>query len=380
MSEYQYYEFRTLDRPLSDAEMSELRAFSTRAEITATSFTNEYNWGDFKADPELLVERYFDAHVYVTNWGINRFLMRLPANLVDIERLQEYLYSDVAWVKDTGEHVLIDLTSNTEYPEGWAEGSGWMSELASVRAELLAGDMRALYLGWLLSVQEYEVEDDEVEPPVPPGLADLSATLVTLIDFLRIDEDLVTAAAEASEQAPDESERTEEIAGWISMLPVDEKNTALMQVMVGKETAARWTLLRRFTTERTEVVPTTERSARTAGTLRERAEQLSEVRELEVASQRAEETMRQQEAAFAVQQKRLDTLAGRRESAWKEVDELISSYKPKAYQAAVALLEDLKALGSRDGDAEGFESRLAEIRARHGGKRSFIARLQKAGL
>ena len=90
--------------------------------------------------------------------------------------------------------------------------------------------------------------------------------------------------------------------------------------------------------------------------------------------------MRQQEAAFAVQQKRLDTLAGRRESAWKEVDELISSYKPKAYQAAVALLEDLKALGSRDGDAEGFESRLAEIRARHGGKRSFIARLQKAGL
>ena len=48
MSEYQYYEFQTVDQPLSERQMSELRQLSTRAEITTTSFTNEYHWGDFR--------------------------------------------------------------------------------------------------------------------------------------------------------------------------------------------------------------------------------------------------------------------------------------------------------------------------------------------
>ncbi len=36
MSEYQYYEFVAIDRPLSKGEMADLRALSTRAEITPT--------------------------------------------------------------------------------------------------------------------------------------------------------------------------------------------------------------------------------------------------------------------------------------------------------------------------------------------------------
>ena len=49
MSEYQYYEFLALDRPLTAEERSELRSISTRAEITATRFANEYEWGDLRA-------------------------------------------------------------------------------------------------------------------------------------------------------------------------------------------------------------------------------------------------------------------------------------------------------------------------------------------
>jgi len=33
MSEYQYYEFRAIDRPLTDRQMRELREISTRATI-----------------------------------------------------------------------------------------------------------------------------------------------------------------------------------------------------------------------------------------------------------------------------------------------------------------------------------------------------------
>ena len=45
MSEYQYYEFQAIDRPLTAKEMGELRSYSTRARITPTSFVNEYSWG-----------------------------------------------------------------------------------------------------------------------------------------------------------------------------------------------------------------------------------------------------------------------------------------------------------------------------------------------
>ncbi len=42
MSEYQYYHFQAIDQPLSRQQMQELRAISTRAEITPTSFINTY--------------------------------------------------------------------------------------------------------------------------------------------------------------------------------------------------------------------------------------------------------------------------------------------------------------------------------------------------
>jgi len=56
MSEYQYYEFKAVDNPLTKKDMQALRNLSTRATITPTSFVNECNWGDFKGNPLKLVE------------------------------------------------------------------------------------------------------------------------------------------------------------------------------------------------------------------------------------------------------------------------------------------------------------------------------------
>jgi len=57
MSEYQYYEFRAIDRLLTDRQMQELRAISTRAAISRTSFSNYYTFGDLKANPRDLWSR-----------------------------------------------------------------------------------------------------------------------------------------------------------------------------------------------------------------------------------------------------------------------------------------------------------------------------------
>ena len=67
-----------------------MRALSTRAVITPVSFTNEYNWGDFKGDPEKLMQRYFDAHVYVANWMTPIFMVRLPMEALTRETAEAY--------------------------------------------------------------------------------------------------------------------------------------------------------------------------------------------------------------------------------------------------------------------------------------------------
>jgi hypothetical protein len=68
MSEYQYYEFQAIDRRLSDKEMQALRSHSTRAQITPTSFVNEYSFGSFKGDEDAWMDKYFDAFLYVANY------------------------------------------------------------------------------------------------------------------------------------------------------------------------------------------------------------------------------------------------------------------------------------------------------------------------
>jgi hypothetical protein len=61
MSQYQYYEFQAIDRPLDRAAQDELRSISSLARITATSFTNHYEWGDLNGDPRKFMERWPSA-------------------------------------------------------------------------------------------------------------------------------------------------------------------------------------------------------------------------------------------------------------------------------------------------------------------------------
>ena len=114
MSEYQYYEFAAVDRPLGARDLDALRALSTRARITPTSFVNTYQWGNFKGDPRRLVERYFDAFLYLANWGTRELIMRLPARLVDPESAQRYCSGDAVSAWRTGDHVVVAAVSEDE--------------------------------------------------------------------------------------------------------------------------------------------------------------------------------------------------------------------------------------------------------------------------
>ena len=284
MSEYQYYEFQAIDRDLTQADMNALRSISTRAEITSTSFTNHYEWGDLKADPLQLLEKYFDAFVYVANWGSRRFCLRLSKDLLEYKELQARLPNESAWVQRTAKYFIIGFENRNEEQNEWDDGTGWMRSLVSLRSDLLRDDLRCLYLGWLLRVQNGEVPDKQLEPPVPAGLGQLSASLGSLIDFLGIDEDLVAAAA-GNSAALNLGPSRGDLDIWIRNLPENEKNVLLMTAI--SEPGDRWKneLLRRFHREKrpsaSQGVPA---AGRTAGEL------------LSTAQARAERRIRRPEA------------------------------------------------------------------------------------
>ncbi len=213
MSEYQYYEFTALDRPLTEREMAELRALSTRARITSTSFVNEYHWGDFKGDPRVLMERYFDAFLYFANWGTHRLMLRVPRAALDAKTASRYTGGDrTATARAKGEHVVLEWSSDDEEGDWNEETEPRLSTLTGVRDELIRGDRRGLYLGWLLAAQCGDLDDDAREPPVPPNLDRLSASLRAFADFLRIDPALIEVAAGASTNI-DDTVRPEEATG-----------------------------------------------------------------------------------------------------------------------------------------------------------------------
>ena len=184
MSEYQYYEFVALDRPLTTAEQAEVRELSTRATITATSFTNDYQWGDFKGSPDELMQRYYDAHLYFANWGTHRVMFRLPRTVLDPGLAEQYCVDPQVSVYATSDHVILDMTSDDEPGDEDEDLEGSLSGIVGARSELAAGDLRPLYLAWLSGYGTWERDEDAfddedegvAEPPVPAGLGSLTAS------------------------------------------------------------------------------------------------------------------------------------------------------------------------------------------------------------
>src|SRR6266853_358433 len=152
VSEYLYYEFRAVDRPLTHREIRELRALSTRAEITATSFVNTYNWGDFKGDPDILMEKYFDAFVHTANGCVFQLVLRLPRRALDVKDVSAYCVGESLRVRKTKNFTILEFISEGEGRD-WEDSEGWMDSLIPLRADLMRGDLRALYLGWLFCLR-----------------------------------------------------------------------------------------------------------------------------------------------------------------------------------------------------------------------------------
>ena len=319
MSEYQYYEFVALDHTLDQRQQSELRAISTRAQITPASFVNTYEWGDLRADPRQLVERYFDAFLYLSNWGTHRVMLRLPTGLLSTETAARYCVGEGASVWKAGEHTIIDMVAEDEdgtFEEDWSYGGG-EGRLASIipaRADLLAGDMRLLYLAWLLCVRAGEVPDDVVEPAVPPNLDSLSGSLQRVATFLRIDEDMLAVAAAASSTRQVDAP-TAELERWLTTITGPEKDALLMRVAHGDGGRVQAELRASFRHTVTPADPE-EHGRRRAGELLALVDARRADRDRAVLQRRKRQEADRERAAASAREKHLAALADRQEQTW----------------------------------------------------------------
>jgi hypothetical protein len=375
MSEYQYYEFRAIDRPLTDRQMRELRAISTRAAISRTSFSNHYEYGDLKANPRDLLVNYFDASLYFAHWLYAEVAFRFPKDALDLRAVRRYATEQSLEIKTTGSHVVVTISVEREDFDGADDGADWLSSLVGLRGDIASGDERPFYLAWLLGVQYGPVDDEALEPGRPDGLGRLSSSLASFVDIMGLDRDLVAAAAEGGARIP-AAPAARDIDRWLAGLGPDEHVALLSRVARGDGSVSAEIMqqYRRHARPRPSGLP-----LRTAGALRERAEAMAEARH-QVAQRRGVRARARRERQEQMARDRyLASLAKRERQAWQRVETLIGTKRPRDYDAAVTLLSDLRDVSGRKGRASQFAQRISDLRETHATKPSLLGRLKDAG-
>jgi hypothetical protein len=353
---------------------------STRGQISTSSFLDHYEWGGLKADPADWMRRCFDAFVYTANWCSCRLALRVPLATFRKAELKPFAARHALSIKATSEHWIIDwsLDESENYDRfAMEEGSGWMSRLTPLREELLRGDLRPLYLGWLASAGR--LDDDALEPEVPPGLAELSPSQQALAEFVEVDPDLLAAAAAGSERAVnDESAPAADFDAWLAEWSAGDMAAILEQIAQGQGREAERRVRAHHTAWNKARRPLRAPSAarRTVGRLREL-----------VPSTRGSRLAREAEArATAEAQRRLQREAALRllmadvHKRWAAIDALAARGSASGYEQAVRALTHLAEGYALTSSRNDFDRALRRLLVRHATRGALLRRLTEAGL
>jgi hypothetical protein len=195
-----------------------------------------------------------------------------------------------------------------------------------------------------------------------------------MVEFLRIDPDLVWAAAAGSPHAPEP--RGSEIEGWLASLAEDERTALLVGFVEGSDPHLRSDALRRV--RAASAAAEAQAPTRTVGLLLAQAEHRRGDRERAEAERAASERARREREAAEARGRELDALAHREAKAWAEIDAHVATKQPRRYDDAAKLLRDLRDLGVRRGDAAAVEARIERLCAEHEKKPSFVQRVRSA--
>lgn len=402
MSEYQYYEFRALDQPLSADDMDSLRSLSSRAEISPTRLAVTYNYGDFRGDPVKLMHQHFDLMVYVSNWGQYRCLMRLPEGTLTPAQIKPYLVEDTLILHQKKGSMVLEFALHIDGGGGWVsedEGPETIEALLPLREMLLQGDLAPLYVGWLGGLafavnsgggededdrgtfsrdedeDDYDEDDEaevdadahpEREPPVPAGLQAPEPALTALTEFLGIPDSLMLAAAEASPEKTAQAPSEKDFARWLSGVSAKQQASWLTRLAFAQETGVGAEVIRAFR----ETLPqgtSVARGSRSGAQLIAKANEVEESKRQKAAQAKA----RKKAALAREKETRREAVAADPERAWKQIDTLVETRQEASYDQAVEALVMLRELAQQSGAMDDFKRRLKDVRRRHVGRTKF---------
>lgn len=360
MSEYQYYEFQTIDRSLTQVEQRALGQLSSRVQLSSTKAVFTYSYGDFPGNPKQVLAKYFDAMFYLANWGTLQLMFRFPKAIVDLESIKKYCVDCYIEVSEINQFVILDLQFDSEEGFGWIEGEGYLSSLIDLRQEILHKDYRLLYLAWLKAITSLDLEPKQFEPPVPSNLGKLSSALQTFVDIFEIERHLLKVAATDSKNATSISE--EQLKSALEQLSPAESNTFLLRLAKGEPN-----LSLELHNRLLEIMGISQSKSQGQRTV----EQLLESTEQE--RLQAERKKQQLDKAKRIQE--LEALASQENSVWETVDNLIQKGQSKSYDEAIQLLLKLRDLADHQDQNSNFKNRINQLSNKYNSRSGLKKRL-----
>jgi hypothetical protein len=248
MSEFQQYQFQSIDRPLTQEERNEVSSWSSRTSASTTSATFNYSYGDFPKNEKKVVANFFDAMLYVANWGTKRLMFRFPKNIIEEDAIKAYAidpdFSEGSIdFYDSGAFLILDITFSDDSGEGWIDEDEYqLGDFIPLREQIINGDYRCLMLAWAKIVQsELEIEVDEIDeeyyeekglPPIPAGLNQLNAPLTAFQDFFGIYEDDMEIILAKS---PSLKKKNIDYKKRLATLSAKEKDDFLLRLLNGEK-------------------------------------------------------------------------------------------------------------------------------------------------
>ena len=391
MSEYQRYEFMTIDRPLTAAQLDAVNRLSSHIEASATHALIEYHWGDFKHDPIKVLREFFDGFLYWANWGMPRLAFRFPHGILPADLLDGYDLEDFVTFKRYPDHDILDIHfREMEAPDMWTEYE--LRPLIPIRDELMEGDTRALYIIWLAAQrmvegyyeeedyngeeyydeEEYDDEEengDEVEEnysiSVPAGFGNLTAAHYALAELLRVPQELLAAAAQHSQGAA--PSRKDDFAAWVRLLSPDRQRDYLVRLANNEPGLSRLLVreLRELSQDKTKAAPPASECV-TYATL------LAESKEVRA---RLEREKRERERAARL--RRLQEVHDYQDTYWRQVEKSVARGTSSGYDEALGLLIDLRDAADQFKETRQFQDRFSGWVLAHLRRPAFIRRLQE---
>lgn len=338
MSEYQYIGFRAVDGPVIEENLEFMHKQSSREEITAWTFDNEYHYGDFGGNAAEMLRRGYDFHLHYANFGTRKLMIRLPNGLPDAKAAEPYFENEkdsLLLLKDkTGPGQILCVKPYHEpgdLEEIWG-ANDLLDHLLSLRAEILDGDLRPLYLFHLaVATDAYHDSAETNDAPVPAGLDKLTGAEQALAELYDLSAALVAAASQGGPSLPAQALAENRYEAWLKRQPASRKTDWLSRLLADPRSAVKREILAEFQKDQGDAAWPTVRVVRTIADLHAAAEVIQKRREQAAAKEAARQHDEKLARMAADPMKTLD-----------ETEVLVKHRSVDAYREIAQLLADLR--------------------------------------